>query len=119
MGGTLTNPQLKTGLSEGGGDVTSAIKQQAADFAKQAVDSVKTVAAAKTSELKDSAKAIKNQAIKDLASDLGKAISGKKDSTGSGKTLETTQKNAEKTLKNTLNNLFNKKSSSKDTTRTK
>ncbi len=119
MGGTLTNPQLKTGLNETGGDVTSAIKQQAADFAKQAVDSVKTVAAAKTNELKDSAKAIKNQAVKDLTSDLGKALSGQKDSTGSGKTLENTQKNAEKTLKNTLNNLFNKKSTGKDTTKTK
>jgi hypothetical protein len=119
MGGTLTNPQLKTGLNETGGDVTTAIKQQAADFAKQAVDSVKTVAAAKTSELKDSAKAIKDQAVKDLASDLGKALSGQKDSSGSGKTLENTQKNAEKTLKNTLNNLFNKKSNSRDTIKSK
>ena len=117
MGGTLANPQLKTGLKEGGGDVTSEIKQQAADFAKQAVDSAKTVVAGKTNELKDSAKAIKTQAIRDLTGDLGKALSGQKDSTGSGKTLESTQKNAEKTLKNTLNSLFNKKS--KDSTKTK
>ena len=117
MGGTLANPQLKTGLKEGSGDVTSEIKQQAADFAKQAVDSAKTVVAGKTNELKDSAKAIKTQAIRDLTGDLGKALSGQKDSTGSGKTLENTQKNAEKTLKNTLNSLFNKKS--KDSTKTK
>lgn len=117
MGGTLANPQLKTGLKEGGGDVTSEIKQQAADFAKQVVDSAKTVVAGKTNELKDSAKAIKTQAIRDLTGDLGKALSGQKDSTGSGKTLENTQKNAEKTLKNTLNSLFNKKS--KDSTKTK
>ncbi|MFI5195120.1 MAG: AsmA-like C-terminal region-containing protein, partial [Chitinophagales bacterium] len=120
MGGTLTNPQIKTGLKETGGDVTTEIKQQAANFAKQAVDSAKTVVAGKTNELKDSAKAITNQAIQDLQKDLGKALSGKKDSTGSsGKTLENAQKNAEQTLKNTLNNLFNKKSAVKDSTKSK
>ncbi len=120
MGGTLTNPQIKTGLKETGGDLATEIKKQAADFAKQAVDSVKTVVSGKTNELKDSAQAIKNQAIQDLQKDLGKAISGQKDSTGSGKTLENTQKNAEQTLKNTLNNLFNKKSTaSKDSTKAK
>ena len=68
----------------------------------------------------DSAVAIKNQAVKDLQSDLGKAIAGQKDSTGnSAKVLETTQKNAEQTLKNTFGSLFNKKKEVKDTTKTK
>ncbi len=120
MGGTLTNPQIKTGLKETGGDVTTEIKQQAANFAKQAVDSARTIVAGKTNELKDSAKSITNQAIQDLQKDLGKTLSGKKDSTGSsGKTLENAQKNAEQTLKSTLNNLFNKKTSTKDSTKSK
>ena len=118
MVGTLTNPQIKTGLNTAGADLSTEVKQQAAVFAKQATDSVKTVVSAKTNEAKDSAIAIKNQAVKDLQKDLVKSISGQKDSTGgSGKTLENTQKNAEQTLKNTFDNLFNKKKTAKDTTK--
>ena len=110
MVGTITNPQIKTGLSSAGTDLATEVKQQAAVFAKQATDSVKTVVDAKSNEAKDSAVAIKNQAIKDLQKDIGKAVSGQKDSTAnSDKPLENTQKNAEKTIKNTFDNLFSKK----------
>ena len=118
MVGTLTNPQIKTGASGSGTDLQAEAKQQAAVFAKQAEDSVKTVVNAKTNEAKDSAVAIKNQAVKDIQKDLVKSISGQQDSTGkSGLTLENTQKNAEKTLKNTFDNLFGKKKTVKDTTK--
>ena len=117
MVGTITNPQIKTALNSAGTDLSTDVKQQAAVFAKQATDSIKTVVNAKTNEAKDSAIAIKNQAIKDLQKDLGNVISGQKDSTGgSPKTLENTQKNAEQTLRNTFDNLFNKKKTPKDTT---
>src|ERR1700712_1927340 len=108
MVGTLTNPQIKTGLNSAGTDLAAEVKQQAAVFAKQATDSVKTVVNAKTNEAKDSAIAIKNQAVKDLQSDLTKAISGQKDSSGnSTQVVENTRKNAEQTVKNTFNSLFN------------
>ncbi len=114
MVGTISHPQIKTGLNTPGSDLSSEVKQQATVFAKQASDSVKTVVHAKTDEAKDSAVAIKNQAVKDLQKDLGKALTGEKDSTGSsGKTLENTQKNAEKTIKNTFDNLFKKKTASR------
>ncbi|HEY2349442.1 MAG TPA: hypothetical protein VGH64_10510, partial [Puia sp.] len=120
MVGTLTNPQIKTGLNTAGTDLASEVKQQAAVFAKQATDSVKAVVNAKTNEAKDSAVAIKNQAVKDLQTDLGKAIAGQKDSSGnSSKVLENTQKNAEQTLKNTFGSLFNKKKEPKDSTNAK
>ena len=116
MGGTISNPQIKTGLSSGS-DLSTEVKQQAAVFAKQATDSVKTVVQAKSNEAKDSAVVIKNQAVKDLEKDLGKAISGEKDSTGkSGNVLDNTQKNAEKTINNTFNSLFGKKKKSVDST---
>lgn len=103
MGGTITNPQIKTDLKEAAGDLTADIKQQAADFAKQKLDSAKQ-------QLKDSANAIKNQAVKDLKEELGKQIlGGKKDSADNGKPLDNTKKNAEEAVKNTLNNLFKKK----------
>ena len=108
MVGTLTNPQIKTGVNNPGTDASYEIKQQAADFAKHVTDSAKTVVSVKSNEVKDSAVAVKNQAIKDLQKDMGKVISGQKDSTGT-QTLGNTQKNAEKTVKNTFDNLFNKK----------
>ena len=119
MVGTLTNPQLKSGLSATGSDMAGDLKQQAAQFAKQGTDSVKTIVQQKTNEVKDSATAIKNQAVKDLQKDLGKMISQEKDSTGnSSAVLENTQKHAQETLKNTFDNLFGKKKA-KDTTRVK
>jgi hypothetical protein len=120
MTGTISNPQIKTGFNSAGTDLSAEVKQQAAVFAKQATDSAKTVMNAKTNEAKDSATAIKNQAVKDLQKDIGKAITGQKDSTGgSDKVLENTQKNAEQTVKNTFDNLFNKKKMPKDTTKLK
>lgn len=115
MVGTITNPQIKTGLNGSGSDLQAEAKQQAAVFARQAEDSVKTIANAKTNEAKDSAVAIKNQAVKDIQKDLIKSVAGQKDSTGkSGLTLENTQKNAEQTLKNTFGSLFSKKKAAKD-----
>lgn len=108
MGGTITNPQLKTDLKEAAGDLAADMKQQAADFVKQQADSAKQ-------RLKDSANAIKDQAIKDIQKDLTKQIlGGGKDSSGAKeKPLDNTKKNAEEAVKNTLNNIFKKK---KDTT---
>ena len=120
MVGTITNPQIKTGVNGSGTDLQAEAKQQAAVFAKQAEDSVKTVVSAKTNEAKDSAVAMKNQAVKDVQKDLVKSLAGQKDSTGkSNLTLENTQKNAEQTVKNTFSSLFGKKKAVKDTTGTR
>ena len=109
MGGTLTNPQLKTDLQQVAGDAVADMKQQAVAFAQQKIDSAKN-------EVKDSLNAIKNQAVKDLKEDIAKQLlGGGKDSASNGKPLENTKKNAEQTLKNTLNGLLKKKS--KDTTK--
>jgi vacuolar-type H+-ATPase subunit E/Vma4 len=84
------------------GNIANDIKKQATDFAQQKIDSAKK-------ELKDSAVAIKNQAIKDVKDELVKQVLGNKDSTSSGKPLENTTKKAEEAVKNTLNNLLKKK----------
>lgn len=109
MGGTLTNPQLKTDLQQVAGNLAADMKQQAADFAQQKINDAKN-------EVKDSLKAVKNQAVKDLKEDLAKQLlGGGKDSAAGGKSLDNTKKNAEQTLKNTLNGLFKKKT--KDSTK--
>ncbi|MBN8787983.1 MAG: hypothetical protein J0I84_12915, partial [Terrimonas sp.] len=106
MGGSITNPQIKTDLTEAAGNIADDLKKQATDFAQQKIDSAKQ-------GLKDSVASIKNQVIKDAKDELAKQILGTKDSTSSGKPLENTTKNAEQAVKNTLNNLLKKKS--KDT----
>ncbi|HTN08866.1 AsmA-like C-terminal region-containing protein [Agriterribacter sp.] len=110
MGGTISNPQIKTDLKEAAGDAVADMKQQAADFAQQKIDSAKKT-------LQDSAKAIKNEVIKDLKEEVTKQLlGGKKDSADSGKPLENTKKNAEQAVKNTLKDLLKKKPV-KDTTK--
>ncbi len=108
MEGSLTHPVIKTDLNETVGSVANEMKQKASDFVKNKIDSTKTT-------LKDTANAIKNQAVKDLKEDITKQLlGGKKDSASSSeKPLENVKKNAEKTLKNTFNNLLKKKDASR------
>lgn len=107
MGGTITNPIIKTDLKESAGSVAAEMKQQATEFVKSQIDSTKNT-------VRDSANAIKNQVVKDLKEDIAKQLlGGKKDSTStSEKPLENAKKNAESTIKNTFNNLLKKKDKS-------
>ncbi|HRQ49925.1 MAG TPA: hypothetical protein PLR74_05275, partial [Agriterribacter sp.] len=60
--------------------------------------------------LQDSARAIKDEVIKDLKEEAVKQLlGGKKDSAEPQKPLEDTKKKAEEAAKNTLKNLLNKK----------
>ncbi|MEO6894967.1 MAG: AsmA-like C-terminal region-containing protein, partial [Ginsengibacter sp.] len=104
MGGTITNPVIKTDIKESAGNIAEEMKQQATEFVKSQIDSTKNT-------VRDSANAIKNQVVKDLREDITKQLlGGKKDSaSASEKPLENAKKNAEKTLKNTFNNLLRKK----------
>jgi hypothetical protein len=104
MEGSITNPIIKTNLKESAESIATEMKQQATEFVKTQIDSTKNT-------VLDSAKAIKNQVVKDLKEDIAKQlIGGKKDSASSEeKPLENAKKNAENTIKNTLNNLLKKK----------
>lgn len=104
MEGSITNPVIKTNLKESAESIATEMKQQATEFVKTQIDSTKNT-------VLDSAKAIKNQVVKDLKEDITKQlIGGKKDSASAEeKPLENAKKNAENTIKNTLNNLLKKK----------
>lgn len=103
MGGSLTNPSIKTDLKEVAGDAIQDMKEQAADFAKQKIDSAK-------STVKDSLNAVKKQVVEDLKGELKDKIFGNKDTIGAKPdTSKNTKKKAEQTIKNTFNNLLNKK----------
>ncbi|MBS1608238.1 MAG: hypothetical protein JSS70_05610 [Bacteroidetes bacterium] len=110
MGGSLTNPSIKTDLKDVAGNVTDQLKEQAADFIKAKVDSAKQ-------KTKDSLVAIKNQVAEAAKDELKNQIFGKKDSTSSGSPLDSSKKKTEETIKNTLNNLFKKKKPATDTTK--
>ena len=101
MGGSLTNPSIKTDLKEVAGDAVADLKQQAADFAKEKVDTEKQ-------KIKDSVAAVKNQVVNDVKEDIKNKIFGNKDSTKTSN-VDSTKKKAEQTIKNTVEGLFKKK----------
>ena len=109
MGGTLTNPSIKTDLKETAGNITEQLKEQATDFVKAKVDSAKQ-------KTKDSLNVIKDQAVKGVQQEITNQIFGKKDST-KGSSLDSTKKKSEETIKNTINSLFKKKKPATDTTK--
>lgn len=101
MGGSLTNPSVKTDLKEVVGDAVADLKQQAANFAQAKADSAKQ-------RVKDSVSAVKNQVVNDLKEDLKNKLFNK-DSVQKSGGVDSTKKKAEQTIKNTFNDLFKKK----------
>ena len=109
LGGNMLNPTIKTDLKEAGGDAVKEMQQQAVDFAKAKVDTVKQT-------IKDTVSAVKKQVIEGVKDEVTSRLLGNKDSIKTNN-LDSTKKKTEQTLKNTLNNFFNKKKkSSSDTT---
>jgi hypothetical protein len=101
MGGSLTNPIVKTDLKQSAGDVTKELKQQATTFVQQKTEETKQT-------LKDTATAIKKQVINDAKTELVKQLTGTKDSSNKSSITDTKQKTVE-TLKNTFGGLLKKK----------
>ncbi|MFT3822706.1 MAG: AsmA-like C-terminal region-containing protein [Chitinophagaceae bacterium] len=111
MGGTITNPTIKTDLKDAGGSLANDLKAQANSFVeakKAAADSVVNVA---KQAAKDTLNSVKNQVLNSAADELKKQLTGQKDSTGEKKD---TKKAVEESAKGLLNNLLKKK---KDTTK--
>lgn len=116
MGGTITNPSIKTNLKDAGSSLAQDMKDQANQFVeakKKAADSA--VAAAK-SAAKDTLQSVKKQVVQGATDELKKQLFGKKDSataegSGDGK------KKVEESAKGLLNNLLKKKKKDTDSTK--
>ena len=83
MGGTITNPVIKTDLKQAASSLADEIKEQANQFVeakKAAADSA--IAVAKQA-VRDSVESAKKQAIKAAEEELRKQIIGKKDTSRS------------------------------------
>ncbi|HYF30585.1 MAG TPA: AsmA-like C-terminal region-containing protein [Chitinophagaceae bacterium] len=115
IGGTLSNPQLKTDLKQSATNLADDLKQQAQDFAKQKIDSTRT--AVKTA-VKDTLASAKKQVTDALKDELHKQLSGKKDSTSTSGSSDP-KKKLEETGKGLIDNLnpFKKKKQQADTTK--
>jgi len=101
MGGTLTNPTIKTELKQVAGDAVKEMQKQAVVFAKAKADTVKRA-------VKDTLSSVKTQVVSDLKSDIKNRLWGTKDSSNTNN-IDSTKNKAGQTVKNTLNSLFNKK----------
>jgi hypothetical protein len=101
LGGSMSNPTIKTDLKEVAGDAIKDLKQQATDFAKAKADTAKQT-------LKDSLNVVKNQVVNGLKDELKNKLLGNKDSVKTN-SADDTKKKTEQTIKNTLGNLLNKK----------
>jgi hypothetical protein len=114
IGGKITSPSIKTDLKDAGGSLAQDMKDQANQFVeakKAAADSA--VAAAKQAT-KDSIASAKNQVVKGLKDELGKQLSGQKDTTANGGNKDV-KKGLEETGKGLINNFFKKKKKDTDT----
>ena len=106
MGGSISNPIIKTDLKQAAGDATKEMKEQATAFVQQKIDSTRQT-------VKDSLTVVKKQVVNDVKAEIGKQIFGAKDSTQNGAPIQNTKEKATETLKNTFGGLLKKKKSNK------
>jgi hypothetical protein len=113
MGGTISNPQLKTDLKQSATNLADDLKQQVTDFAKQKIDSTKL--AVKTA-IKDTLASAKKQVTQAVQDELKKQLLKKDTSTT---TPTDPKKKLEETGKGLIENLnpFKKKKKPADTTK--
>jgi len=105
MAGTITNPVVKMDLKEALSHTAGDLKKQATDLVKARVDSAKQ-------QLRDTAKVLQKQLVKDAGNELKKQLLGKKDTgTAQPAGLENSKTKATEAGKNVLKGLFNKKKS--------
>lgn len=101
MAGKITDPTIRTELREVAGDAMKEMQQQAVDFAKAKVDTVRQT-------VRDTLTAIKKQVAADIKEEVKNRLFSSGDS-ARPHNLDSTKKKTEQTLKNTINSLFNRK----------
>jgi uncharacterized protein involved in outer membrane biogenesis len=114
VGGSISNPAIKTDLKGAGGSLAQDMKAQAEQFVeakKRAADSALAVA---KQQAKDSLESAKKKTAAALKDELAKAISGKKDSSGAKQDVK---KDLENTGKGLLNSILKKKKNTADSTK--
>lgn len=105
LGGTVTNPTIKTDLKQSGESLAAQMKEQVKEFAQAKVDSAKSAA-------KDTLNSIKKQLANTAKEELRNQLLGKKDTTDVGDSTHS-KKNvtdkAKESAEGLLKGIFNKK----------
>jgi len=107
MGGSITNPTIKSDLKEVAGDAVADLKQQAVDFAQAKADSAKQ-------RVKDSIASAKNQVITEVKEGLKEKIFGK-DTTKTANPDSSSKSKPVESIKKTFEGLLKKKKNPADT----
>jgi len=110
MGGTISDPKLRTSLKESGQSLAEDLKQQAASFVQNKIDSSKKL-------LIDTLKATRDQLVQDAKNQVVNTLTGNRDSSGQSKPLnaEEIKKKAENTGRGLIRGILGKKEPPKDT----
>jgi hypothetical protein len=101
MGGSISNPSIRTDLKAVAGDAVQDLKEQATDFAKQKIDSAKQ-------SLKDTLRSASEKVVDDLKNKAKDRLFGTKDSTQNN-AADTTRKKQGEAIKKTFDNILNRK----------
>ncbi len=116
MGGTITNPTIKTNLKDAGSSLAQDMKDQANQFVEAKKKAADSALAAAKNAAKDTLQSVKKQVTQGVADELKKQLLGKKDSTEGQESAGDGKKKAEESVKGLFNNLLKKKKST-DTTK--
>jgi len=106
IGGTATKPVIRADIKGALAGAAAGIKQQATDLVKAKVDSARQ-------QLRDTAKAVGQQVVKDAGEELRRRLTGQKDSgvAAAGGSDTSGKKRLQSAGKSLLDGLFNKKKS--------
>jgi uncharacterized protein involved in outer membrane biogenesis len=108
MGGSINNPSIKIDLQKVAGDAMNDLKEQAKDFAKEKIDSVK-------SKVADTLSVIKDKVKENLKDKLKETVFGKDTTKTPSATDTTKKKNTGTEVKNKLKDLFGRPKKTTDT----
>jgi hypothetical protein len=110
IGGSITNPSIKTNLKDAGSSLAQDIKDQANQFVEAKKAAADSAVAAAKSAAKDTLASVKKQVLSGLKDEALKQLSGQKDTTttATGEKKDV-KKGAEESIKGLLNGLKKKK----------
>jgi len=115
VGGSITNPTIKTDLKDAGSSLATDLKQQANQFVEAKKAAADSAVAAAKSAAKDTIASVKKQVVAGLKDEALKALSGQKDTTTTGS--KDAKEGVKESAKGLLNNLLKKKKKDTDTTK--
>jgi hypothetical protein len=102
LGGTITNPTVKTDLANMAGSLTDQLKDQAKSFVEEKKAAADSAVAVAKQAAKDTLQSIKKDLAEQAKEELAKRLSGEKDTTEKKDTKKEVEDKAKGLLKGIL-----------------